>query len=319
MYTYRKAFGCKSAPPIVIVWIRGGELATPGFEVSKRKDTLTDELRGKLERIFDLLVRNRQFNEAVQHAAYRQDVLPWPDTGSKLQSLLHSKAHTQSSPKLDVLMPTWKQLHQNYDAFKKARSPSDLNEALWTLAKPNIVRDRDNRPVFEEIRTALEKAAGFGKKTAALFVKSIVEIHTLPINHDLRFLPDFSIDPQDRLKIPVDTVIEHIFGCLGAPGEDFTSINVLIEQSGLSFADRPTLWDDLWFWGFITQMSGKETGRVNCINEPKFWSILGAPVDNWEQIGAAAEEFRQLVQPVEYASFPTLAKGNSVRGRRPIR
>jgi hypothetical protein len=158
MYTYRKAFGCKSAPPIVIVWIRGGELATSGFEVSRRKDTLTDELRGKLERIFDFLVRNRQFNKAVQHAAYRQDILPWPDTGSKLQSLLHSKAHTQSSPKLDVLMPTWKQLQQNYDAFKKARSPSDLNEALWTLAKPNIVRDRANRPVFEEMWTALEKA-----------------------------------------------------------------------------------------------------------------------------------------------------------------
>jgi len=250
-------------------------------------------------RIFEFLIHYRHFNEAVQHAAYRQDVLPWPETGSKLRSLLHSKAHTQSSPKLDVLMPTWKQLHQNYDAFKKVRSPSDLNEALWTLAKPNITRDSANRPVFEEMWTALEKAAGFGAKTAALFVKSIVEIHTLPINQDLRFLPSFSSDPQDRFKIPVDTVIEHIFGCLGAPSTNFTSINTLISESGLFFPERPTLWDDLWFWGFITQMSGIETGRTTCINEPKFWSILGAPVDNWKQISAAAEEFRKLVRPEE--------------------
>lgn len=261
-----------------------------------RKEILTDVLRSRLNKIFEFLIRNRHFNEEVQHAAYRQDVLPWPDTGSKLWSLLHSKAHTQSSPKLDVLMPTWKKLHDNYEAFKTVRSPGELNEALWMLAKPDTVRDRVNRPIFEEMWTALDKAAGFGGKTAALFVKSIVEIHTLPINRDLRFLSDFSIDPRDRLKIPVDTVIEHIFGCLGAPKENFTSINTLIAQSELAFAERPTLWDDLWFWGFITQMSGKGTGRINNINEPKFRSILGAPVDSWEQISAAAEEFCQLVQ-----------------------
>lgn len=268
-----------------------------------RKETLTNELRGRLERIFEFLIRHRHFNEAVQHAAYRQDVLPWPDTGSKLRSLLHSKAHKQSSPKLDVLMPTWKQLHQNYDAFKEVRSPGELNEALWTLAKPDVVRDRANRPVFEEMWTALDKAAGFGPKTAALFVKSIVEIHTLPINHGLHFLPDFSVDPQDRFKVPVDTVIEHIFSCLGAPRANFTSINELITQSELSFAERPTLWDDLWFWGFITQMSGAKTGRTNCTNEPKFWSILGAPIDSWEQISTAAQEFSQLVEPAKGSLF----------------
>lgn len=258
---------------------------------------LNDALRGKLEKIFEFLIRNRHFNEEVQHAIYRQDVLPWPDVGSKLRSLLHSKAHTQSSPKLDVLMPTWKKLHHNFDAFKKVRSVGELNKALWTLANPNAIRDGANRPPFEEMWTALNEAAGFGGKTAALFVKSIVEIHTLPINRDLRFLHDFSIDPQERLKIPVDTVIKHIFSCLGMPKGNFTSINTLIAQSGLSFADRPTLWDDLWFWGFITQMSGKEAGRINCINQPKFWSILGAPVHNWGQISIAAKEFRQLVQP----------------------
>lgn len=265
----------------------------------RRNEILTDALRSRLNQIFEFLIRNRRFNEEVQHAAYRQDVLPWHDTGSKLWSLLHSKAHTQSSPKLDVLMPTWEKLHHNYEAFKKVRSPGELNEALWMLAKPSTVRDTGYRPVFDEMWTALDKAAGFGGKTAALFVKSIVEIHTLPINRDLRFLPDFSIDPRERLKIPVDKVIEHIFGCLGAPKGNFTSINTLIAQSELVFAERPTLWDDLWFWGFITQLSGKKTGRINRINEPKFRSILGAPVDSWEPIRAAAEEFRDLLQPAE--------------------
>lgn len=265
----------------------------------KRKETLTGELRGRLERIFEFLVRFRHFNEGVQHAAYCQNVLPWPDVGSKLRSLLHSKAYTQSSPKLDVLMPTWKQLHQNYDTFKSVRSPSELNEALWTLAKPNVVRDKANRPVFEEMWTALDKAAGFGAKTSALFVKSIVEIHTLPINNSLRFLPDFSIDRHDRFKIPVDTVIQFIFECLGVSDKNFTSINSLISQSDLYFAERPTLWDDLWFWGFITQMRATKTRRVIRVNEAKFYSILGAPVDKWEEISAAAAEFQHLVGPVK--------------------
>lgn len=263
------------------------------------REGLTSELNGRLTEIFRFLGLYRHYNEAVQHAAYRKDVLPWPDTGSKLRSLLHSKAHTQSSPKLDLLMPTWKQLHQNYDTFNNVRSPSELNEALWTLAKPNVVRDRVSRPVFEEMWVALDKAAGFGPKTSALFVKSIVEIHTLPINSDLRFLPDFSVDPLDRFKIPVDTVIEHIFGCLGMSNTNFTSINALITQSGLYCAKRPTLWDDLWFWGFITQKSGTKARRTNCTNEPKFWSILGAPVDDWKQISAAAVVFRQLVEPAK--------------------
>lgn len=265
--------------------------------MGNRKGILTPELRGRLDAIFEFLVRNRQINEKVQHAAYRQDILPWPDTGSKLWSLLHSKAHTQSAPKLDVLMPTWKNLHQNYDAFKQVRSVGELNEALWTLVKPADERGRANKPVFEEMWTSLKAVAGFGEKTAALFVKSIIEIHTLPINRDLCFLSAFTVDPQETMKVPVDKVIIHIFECLGAPKENFTSINGMIEQSGLRLAERPTLWDDLWFWGFITQLNEKVAGRVTRINEPKFLSILGAPVDQWDRISFAAEEFRQLVEP----------------------
>lgn len=268
--------------------------------MSMANDLLTDSFRNKLERVFDFLIRNRRFNEVVQHAGHRKEILPWPDTGSKLRSLLHSKAHTQSSPKLDTLMPTWEKLHENYEAFNQVESPGALNEALWTLAKPNVTRDKNNRPVFEEMWTALDKAAGFGPKTAALFVKSIVEIHTLPINQDLRFLPDFRVDPQDKFKVPVDTVIQHIFSSIGLPSANFTSINELITLSELSCAERPTLWDDLWFWGFITQKIEKineKPKRINCINPPKFWSILGAPTDSWDRIFNAAQEFLQIIEP----------------------
>lgn len=267
--------------------------------MNRGKELLTDELGSKLGDIFDFLVQNREFNEVVQRAGYRREVLPWSDTGSKLRSLLHSKANTQTSPKLDVLQPTWLKLHQNFDKFEKVKSPRELNEALWTLARPNVTRDPVSGQVFEEMWTALNSAAGFGSKTAALFVKSIVEIHTLEINRELRFLPDVSVGPEDRFKVPVDTVIQHIFVSLGVANANFNSINALIAQSGFSCAERPTLWDDLWFWGFITQRSDNSAGRRNCVNDAKFWSILGAPGDRWEQIHTAAEEFLRLIEPVK--------------------
>ena len=258
---------------------------------------MTKELHGKLEEIFEFLILNHRFNEQVQYTAYRQDILPWPDTGSKLRSMLYSKAYTQSAPQLDPLMETWKKFNENIERFNLVRSVVELNEALWQLVGTDCAQRQHDISVFEKMWVTLKNVKGFGEKTAALFVKSIVDIHTLPINENLRFLDDFSIDTNDRLMIPVDRVIMHIFASLGLKKASFSSINKLITESQLTLPERPTLWDDLWFWGFITQKKNGN-GHESIINEAKFWSILGAPVNDWDQIKVAAEEFRQLVKPL---------------------
>lgn len=264
--------------------------------------TVSTELAGKLEEIFEFLQRNRHFNEHVQHCAYRQDVLPWLDTESKLRSLLYSKANTQSAPKLDLLAQAWKKLHIHRAVFGKVQTVGELVEALWLIGNSDLAAETKfaNLPVFEEMWLALRSVAGFGEKTAALFVKSIVEIHTLDCNRELRFLQDFTVNPHDTLHVPVDKVILHIFAAIGMKSPNFTKINAVIRQSGLICEERPTLWDDLWFWGFITQKGERETAqqtptRRTVMNEPKFWSILGAPADQLPEVTAAAEKFIAIV------------------------
>ncbi|MBV1692056.1 hypothetical protein KRR38_31405 [Novosphingobium sp. G106] len=264
------------------------------------------ELAGKLAEIFHFLLRNRHFNETVQHAAYRRDVLPWPDTASKLVSLLHSKANTQASGSLDDLGETWQSLHENYEHFERIETIEDLASALWLIADPEKKRPKAKRSVLDEMWTALTHAKGFGGKTAALFVKSIVDIHTLDVNKDLSFLHDFTISSEDFLMVPVDRVILHIFTEIGLGSPSFTKINGVIREYGLQSSRWPTLWDDLWFWGFITQRMAKIAPtagekevstmvRRTELNEPKFWSILGTPAHLWPQVREAAEEFRTIV------------------------
>ena len=278
------------------------ELGLERFEVRGDNMTLSTELARKLEEIFKFLQRNRDFNEHVQHCAHRQDVLPWLDTGSKLRSLLYSKANTQSAPKLDLLAQVWEKLHIHRAVFDKVQTVGELVEALWLIGSSDLAVETRfaNLPVFEEMWLALRSVAGFGEKTAALFVKSIVEIHTLERNRELRFLQDFIIDPHDTVNVPVDKVILHIFSEIGMKSPNFTKINAAIRKSGLICKERPTLWDDLWFWGFITQKGDRQTAqqtpiRRTMMNAPKFWSILGAPADQLPEVTAAAATFITIV------------------------
>lgn len=263
--------------------------------MSRKQKTLTPELAAKLEEIFEFLLRNRRFNELVQHAAYRQDVLPWPDTGSKLRFMLHSKQATQSQPDLDKQFSTWKRLEQHYADFECVRTADDLAKALWAIAADGKTKPAGETKTFDDMWTALDAADCFGAKTAALFVKSIIDIHTLEINRDLRFLDDFQLDPSDVVRLPVDSVIIHIFKEIGG-ASNFTKINDQIWLSGLSSTQWPTLWDDLWFWGFITQRK-KNAQRVTALNEAKFISILGAPWDLWPEVESSAIEFINITNP----------------------
>jgi hypothetical protein len=60
------------------------------------------------------------------------------------------------------------------------------------------------------------------------------------------------------------------------------------------------IWDDLWFWGFITQKS--QVGKVERTyesNPAKYWSIFTAPKDyaSIQSIEALAKQFVVLTAP----------------------
>ena len=59
------------------------------------------------------------------------------------------------------------------------------------------------------------------------------------------------------------------------------------------------IWDDLWFWGFITQKSEKKSVRKIEWNLAKYYAIFHATKDkkSISEIEELAEEFIQIIRP----------------------
>lgn len=254
-----------------------------------------------LTNIFDFLARNRSFNCQVQHVAYAQSLRQWGNTYTKIAALLHAVAGTQAIGSLDGLAKTWKRLHENQKVFKEVKSADQLAIALKLLIRPTNQKITETKGTYEAMWAALSRADGFGPKTAALFVKAILDVHTVEINTDLRFLDTSQLSPSEYVYVPVDSVITYIFQLITGENMNFHAINEVIRGSGLRDSFQPTLWDDLWFWGFITQHGGGENRRL-AVNESKFWSIFGAPKHQWNEISTAAEEFITMLKSSSHAS-----------------
>ena len=58
---------------------------------------------------------------------------------------------------------------------------------------------------------------------------------------------------------------------MGLSSPNFSNINKLISKHYNSV--QVEVWDDLWFWGFITQ-KGSGDDRVIEWNENKYWSLV---------------------------------------------
>lgn len=241
-----------------------------------------------LHKLFNFLKENHAHNRAVQYASIKSSLLPFLDSKSKIKSLLMDVAVTQSKPKLDLLVSLWKAIDEENKPLDSAQNLVDLLSGLIYIK---------NLPPLQETHLAnqiffyLRQVPGFGEKTAALFVKSLVMAHlkdsTLGFSDEkLPFLTDAEklTSPDGiRLYLPVDSVIRHIFSKhLGhiphanrTPKVAFESINKLIFQ----FMDANSIpalesiyWDDLWYWGFITQR-GSGANRETKFNESKYMSL----------------------------------------------
>lgn len=80
-----------------------------------------------------------------------------------------------------------------------------------------------------------------------------------------------TISKNDNFYLPVDAVIIAIFKKLDSSTNwDFDKINKTLKEK----YNRHEIeaWDDLWFWGFITQ-NGSGDNRAFEWNENKYWAL----------------------------------------------
>ena len=103
----------------------------------------------------------------------------------------------------------------------------------------------------------------------------------------------------DRLYLPVDSVITHIFDKhLSADARwNFSRINDYLWKRPFS-SDEILIWDDLWFWGFTAQDSSKRDGeaeRATKWNEAIAWSLQCLPKEKISEIRSLAEKFVRLL------------------------
>lgn len=240
----------------------------------------------KLNDIYSFLNANRSYNTPIQIGACRMAMLPYTTTFEKVYSLLYSVLNSQSRVNMDKSAAFFKILVDNKNKLETFKGFLEVIGAKLDTPKTYL-------SLFELLR----KQPSWRDKTAALFVKAVYHTH-VGYARELQFWNDapLELSHDEELFLPVDAVILHIFDELGNPCKNnFSAINEYIKSNmpNTNFE----VWDDLWFWGFITQKvnSGKRTLEFN---EAKYWNMLDAPKDEEtiEKTKQLANQFMDLMK-----------------------
>lgn len=245
----------------------------------------------KLNKIIAFINNNRDFNRSTQFFYYRK-LSCYQTAIKKLRALLYSTVHTQSKPKIDSLGNFWKLFHNRSSGF--TRNKIRLEYFVSHILDGEFDKEAPWLSVFK----ALKSCDGWGDKTAALFVKNAINIHSSK-EDGLKFFEvhDPIILDTDAIYLPVDGVIKFIFEkYLGVKSPSFNSINeIVINNFGNKTNEITILLDDLWFWGFVTQKNGGQ-GRVLEWNENKFFNLEGAPFEDTKVIEEKSKEFIRILK-----------------------
>jgi hypothetical protein len=151
---------------------------------------------------------------------------------------------------------------------------------------------------WDRLFRVLLNVAGWGPKTAALFVKCVVNVHRSDVT-ELHFLRDATIAQtlaaKDRIYLPVDAVIKRIFKeiAMAGVGNTFDSINGVLQKANYSAEDM-LVWDDLWFWGFFSQNSSSVERSLGW-NAARFWGQISTPKADVREIRRQCETFLRLL------------------------
>ncbi|MEW6005467.1 MAG: hypothetical protein AB1695_09150 [Stygiobacter sp.] len=238
----------------------------------------------KLKNIFSFLNANRQFNHSLQDRFYKSVISPYNDKTEKVISLLYHIANTQSQPKIDSLASFYKNIFQD--------------TSCMTSMRKFIDKVNPNQPLsFDSLYNGMKNQEGWGKKTAALFSKSIYHLHNGQYSENLKIWDDVpeTISNNDNFYLPVDAVIIAIFNKLdNSKNWDFDKVNKTLKEN--YNGQEIEVWDDLWFWGFITQ-NGSGDNRAFEWNENKYWALKESDKnpDTIKTIKAKAQDFLNLL------------------------
>jgi hypothetical protein len=241
-------------------------------------------MKNRLENIFSFLTKNREFNQSLQGRSYLSVISPYNDTKEKVVSLLYHIANTQSQPKINSLASFYKSVFQDTHCMVSMES--------------FIEKINPNKPLnFDSLFNGMKNQDGWGQKTAALFSKSIFQLHNGHYSEKLKIWGDVpkTIAENDNFYLPVDAVIIAIFKKLDSSKKwDFDNINKTLKFNYKGA--QIEVWDDLWFWGFITQ-NGSGENRTFEWNENKYWALKESDKNpkSIAEIKAKAEDFLNIL------------------------
>jgi len=212
--------------------------------------------------------------------------MPYSNAHDKITALLYHVANTQNQLKIDKIAITYKRIIQDDNC---------------TTSFANFV-NKINAPEsdtinFTSLYNGIKSQEGLGKKTAALFTKILYHLHNGEYANELKIWDDVptKIGETDNLYLPVDAVIISIFSKMDETTIwNFDRINELLKTKYNN--QQMEVWDDLWFWGFITQ-NGSGGNRQFGWNENKYWALKesdkNAQVIN--EIKTKAEIFLKII------------------------
>ena len=103
------------------------------------------------------------------------------------------------------------------------------------------------------------------------------------------------ITENDKLYLPVDQVIISIFTYINLRSWSFARINK--ELGKYYLGSQIEVWDDLWFWGFISQVGGGSDRQMKW-NPNKYWILKESDKDSKmiSKIQSKAEEFIGILE-----------------------
>ena len=223
-------------------------------------------MNNKLEHLYSFMNSNRHYNKELQERFYLSVVKPYDSISDKIISLLYSVVNTQSQPRIDKIAAFFKSIHRNQDSLNSFGNFVDHV-------------NKDKTPNYKNLFHGLRTEAGWGDKTSALFAKTIFHLQNGEYSDELLVWDDapIHISEEDDFYLPVDAVIIAIFNRMDSSKNwNFESVNKKIKEK--YNPNEIEIWDDLWFWGFITQ-SGSGDSRKHEWNLNKYWALKESDKD----------------------------------------
>lgn len=238
----------------------------------------------RLDKLFEFISNNRHYNKALQERFYRSAILSYKYEKEKMVSLLYGVVNTQSQPNIDKIAEFFKSIFTDLNCL------SSFTELIKKIAPGKPIN-------FQSLYEGMNNQKGWGQKTSALLSKTIFHLHNGEYAEELKIWEDVpkEIGENEKFYLPVDAVIIAIFNKIDKNVKwDFDKINTTLSKKHLG--QQIEIWDDLWFWGFITQ-NGSGTDRKFEWNENKYWALKESEKDKnkIEEIKQKAEEFLKIL------------------------